>query len=218
MVKCTYCGETFPAEAATCPVCGLSLAEPGKAERKEKTKAGAAAKAATVAEVRTCPSCGKSYTEDYADTFCTCGVELVSAVLPRVPPGEQAPPAPASAAERPPTGTRCLVLLRPDKQPLRWFPLSKDATLIGRQDPVSGTFPDIDLAEWLDVAAVRKVSRKHALVLHSRASDAFFFRPLAGNTGTQIDADMVLPLRDYPLAPGRRIILGGAVRLRFEIA
>ena len=43
-------------------------------------------------------------------------------------------------------------------------------------------------------------------------------RPLAGNTGTQIEADMVPPLADYPLHPGTRLVLGGSVRFRFEIA
>ena len=36
-------------------------------------------------------------------------------------------------------------------------------------------------------------------------------------TGTQVDADMVPALLDYPLAPGTRLILGGAVRFKFEI-
>jgi hypothetical protein len=29
---------------------------------------------------------------------------------------------------------------------------------------------------------------------------------------------MVAAMHDYPLAPGTRLILGGAVRLRFEVA
>jgi hypothetical protein len=98
-----------------------------------------------------------------------------------------------------------------------YFPLEKDATLIGRLDAVEGCFPDIDLAAWLEPGQTRKVSRRHALILRSRATAAFSLRPLAGNTGTQIDADMAIPLSDYPLAPGQRMILGGVARFKFEV-
>jgi hypothetical protein len=127
------------------------------------------------------------------------------------------PPAPSLANERPGPGTRCLVLYGPDKQPLRYFPLRKDVTLIGRQDPLRGHWPDINLEEWLDEASARKVSRKHAVLFHTRADDSFSLRPLAGNTGTQIERDMVEPLKDYPLTPGTRLILGGTVRFKFEV-
>jgi len=80
------------------------------------------------------------------------------------------------------------VLFGPDKKPLRYFPVTKDAVLIGRLDAVAGVFPDIDVTEFLDQASARKVSRQHALVLRSRASKTFSLRPLAGNTGTQIEA------------------------------
>jgi hypothetical protein len=121
-------------------------------------------------------------------------------------------------ASRPPAGTPCLVLYGTSKQPLHYFPIDKEALLIGRLDAVSGLFPDIDVTQWLDPSLARKVSRKHALVLKLRSTGEFFLRPLAGNTGTQFGADMVEPLKDYPLEPGRRVILGGAVRFKFEIS
>ena len=73
----------------------------------------------------------------------------------------------------PPPGTPCLVLYGPDKQPLQYFALTKDAMLIGRLDAVAGTFPDIDLDEWFDRATIRKISRQHALILRlARHPDA----------------------------------------------
>ena len=162
---------------------------------------------------RVCPACGKTYGADFSDAFCTCGVELIDAASIVEEPTA---PVPASAV-RPPPGTPCLTLYGPDKQPLQYFALTKDTVLIGRLDPVAGNFPEIDVTQWLDAAAARKVSRKHALVLRSRQSGGFSVRPLAGNTGTQIEADMVPALADYPLKPGTRLILGGAVRLKFEI-
>jgi hypothetical protein len=166
---------------------------------------------------RKCASCGTVYGPDHADPFCTCGMELQPVSAAPVPSLPTPPPALDSAAEKPASGTRCLVLYGPDRKPLRYFPLRKDVTVIGRQDPVRGHFPDINLEEWLDEASARKVSRKHAVLFHTRAEGTFSLRPLAGNTGTQIEQEMVEPLKDYPLAPGTRLILGGTVRFKFEV-
>ncbi len=131
---------------------------------------------------------------------------------------EETEPAVKVRAVKPPSGTPCLVLYGPDKKPLQYFSLTKDATTIGRLDAVKGVFPDIDLDEWFDRSVIRRISRQHALILRTRATGAFALRPLAGNTGTQLEADMLTPLQDYPLRPGHRIVLGGVIRLKFEIA
>jgi len=88
--------------------------------------------------------------------------------------------------------------------------------MVGRQDPVEGVFPDIDLAACLDPATARRVSREHVAIVHSRHDGSFLLRPMPGNTGTQLETDMVAAGQDYVLTPGSRIILGGAVRLKFE--
>lgn len=141
----------------------------------------------------------------------------VAASLPAAPTLDASPAAP-SQGSKPPVGTHCLVLYGPDRQPLHWFALTKDATLIGRLDAPSGNFPDIDVDEWLDAVTARRISRQHALVLRSRITGDFALRPLPGNTGTQVEVDMVMPMNDYPLAPGQRVILGGVARFKFEIS
>jgi hypothetical protein len=118
---------------------------------------------------------------------------------------------------RPPAGTPCLVIYGADRTPRAYFPLTKDAVLVGRLDPVQGSFPDIDMNEWLSPAEVRKISREHALVLFSRAKKEFSIRPLKGNTGTQLEKMMLEADKLYPLQPGQRLILGGVARLKFEI-
>ena len=118
---------------------------------------------------------------------------------------------------KPAPGLPCMVLYGPDKQPLQYFALAKDTTLIGRLDAVAGNFPDIDLDEWFERSITRKISRQHVLILRSRAAKTFSLRPLVGNTGTQLESDMIAPQQDYPLKPGQRIILGGVIRLKFEI-
>jgi hypothetical protein len=191
MPVCPNCGTKVAVGVDVCFICGTTMQN----EAETGTE-------------RHCLACGKRYGSDYRDSFCTCGVELTA--------GQPALASPAHV-ERPPPGTRCLVLYGPDKSPVRYFPLTKDVTLIGRLDAVQGSFPDIDVDAWVDPGTARKVSRRHALVLHSRADDTLRLRPLGGNTGTQIETDMVMPLVDYPLTPGTRFVLGGGVRFKLEI-
>jgi len=168
----------------------------------------------TSATDRRCPECAKTFGPHYDDDFCVCGAELVQTA-----PAKPAPAKPASYAPiKPPAGTPCIVLYGEDRKPREYFPLTKDVLAIGRLDPVAGDFPDIDLNEWLEPAEARKISRQHALVLRLRTKKEFLLRPLPGNTGTQIEADMVLPGQDQPLSPGTRFVLGGAARFKFEIA
>jgi hypothetical protein len=232
MPTCGICGEELPEGARTCAVCGTSLHEVvlptasviTPAEHNEKTQVFPIPPMPP--DGRYCPSCRQVYGPEYPDTFCVCGIELLRAPPPPPPPPMPSPspaiPQEATTvkvrASRPAPGTPCLTLFGPDREPLQYFALTRDATLIGRLDALAGVFPDIDLDEWLEPAQARKVSRQHALVLRHRAQGSFSLRPLTGNTGTQLETDMVLPLQDYPLQPGHRLILGGVVRLKFEIA
>jgi hypothetical protein len=220
MPTCHVCGEAMPEGTRTCSVCGTTLPEPVPAARVLTPALSQQLPVHVPASLppggRYCPGCGIVYGVEYTDAFCICGTELVSppsAAPP--PPAEQ--PVPRGPVEKPPPGTRCLVLYGADRQLLHYFALNKDATLIGRLDAAKGNFPDIDLEEWLDAASLRKISRQHALVLRSRATGSVSLRPLEGNTGTQIETEMVLPMNDYPLLPGQRMILGGVARFKFEV-
>jgi hypothetical protein len=168
---------------------------------------------------RYCPGCGIVYGSDYTDAFCICGAELSSVLPGSTEPAATGPEIPPTHPPpvRPPTGTPSLVLYGADRRAIHFFPLTKDATLIGRLDAISGNFPDIDVDEWLDTPTARRISRQHALLLHSRATGTFALRPLPGNTGTQVETEMLLPGSDYPLKPGHRLILGGVARFKFEI-
>jgi hypothetical protein len=194
------------------------------------------------AGARYCPGCAKVYGPEHRDDYCICGIELVKelpapergAEIPMAAIMDEVPMAPilddepiaeegvrteiTATRSKPPSGTPCLVLYGPDKRPLHYFALDKDVTMIGRLDAVAGSFPEVDLDEWFDRATIRKISRQHALILRSRATGTFVLRPLVGNTGTQLETQMLTPTHDYPLRPGHRMILGGLIRLKFEIA
>ena len=217
MPSCSVCGEAMPEGTRTCAVCGTTLPEPAPVPRMPPSPTAPPVQANIPASVppggRYCPACGIAYGPEYTDAFCICGTELALA-----PTMSEAPvPPPRDTVTVPAPGTPCLVMYGPDRQPVHYFALHKDATLIGRLDAAKGNFPDIDLDEWLDDAAARRISRQHALILHSRATGGFSLRPLEGNTGTQIQTEMVLPMNDYPLIPGQRLILGGVARFKFEI-
>jgi hypothetical protein len=218
MPQCLICGEALSDGARVCTICGSTQPEDSVPVAAVVAAPATPSRLVLTAPAppgsRVCPSCGQVYGSDFTDPFCTCGVELMTA--PSAPAEHAAPALPAEPT-RPPPGTPCLVLIGADKQPVQYFSLTKDAVLIGRLDVVAGVFPEIDVTQWLEASTARKVSRQHALVLRSRTGGEFSMRPLAGNTGTQIETDMVPPLCDYLLKPGTRIILGGAVRFRFEM-
>jgi hypothetical protein len=248
MPACAICGEAIPDGSRTCSICGSSADEffPMGTELKldEKPRPIAAPPPAVPAGGSYCPMCATVYGPEHKDAYCNCGTELLRPAedVPMAPILDDVPMAPIldddpfldgpavpileeagdtalkNRSEKPSSGTPCLVLYGADKQLLEYFALEKDAVLIGRLDAVAGNFPDIDLDEWFDRATIRKISRQHALILRTRATNTFVLRPLTGNTGTQLETQMLKAMEDYPLRPGHRIILGGAIRLKFEIA
>ncbi len=100
---------------------------------------------------------------------------------------------------------------------LRYFPIVRDITKIGRCDPVAGEFPEIDVASIFPEDVARKVSRKHALIIRSRETGKIALRPLAKNTGTQVEQEVCADKADYALADGSRILLGRTVRMKLEV-
>lgn len=237
MAECAVCGDQFAPGAKSCGTCGTAVLatvdaapsrtapnNPPSSGPSSPTGAGLDGSASADAHSRECPECHARYGPDYADEFCRCGVALqigaagVAASTPGLPDAEPSVSGSASApiVAKPPAGTVCLVVYSADRQPVLYHPLDKDVTLIGRSDPVRGDFPDLDLGGVLEPDASRRVSRKHALLLRSRETGAFTLRPLAKNTGTQIEHDLAEDLKDYPVKEGTRIVLGGTVRVKFE--
>ena len=165
---------------------------------------------------RRCPACRERYDDSYRDSFCVCGAALV-AEQEELPPLDVIPLGPAKADLIPVSqpGVARLVIYSSDRQPIHSFVLDRDVIRVGRNDPVRGDFVELDVGRLFDAATARKVSRKHCLVLRSRETQTFVLRPLAQNTGTQVGDELATELTDYPLTDGTRIVLGGAVRMKF---
>jgi len=120
----------------------------------------AAPEASTPAEApaRVCPACGAQVGAD--DAFCeSCGAALVAAaeVAPAARPAAPAPVAPTAEA-----GPRLIVAASGVEIPL---PAGKEA-LVGREDPYSGIYPEVDLTPHGGEDA--GVSRRHFKMTPSR--------------------------------------------------
>lgn len=243
MPKCAVCDVELQPEQKTCHNCGSNVeatessgadglvATPLDLTLRPGSNERGLANPTSLPGERECPACGKVYEVTYQDEFCPCGTELqprngsASTVMPLpnspTPVSEPLPsPSPTipTGTQLPQIGTVCLVVYSETKprHPVRYIPLGKDVTAIGREDALRGDFPDVDLSSFLDDSLAKKVSRRHAEVLRSRDLKTFVLRPLPGNTGTQVGKELAQPGQDYPLIDGTPIIFGGVVWTKFE--
>ncbi|MBX3299224.1 MAG: protein kinase [Acidobacteria bacterium] len=88
------------------------------------------------------------------------------------------------------------------------FTLEKEENLVGRRDPTSNIFPEVDLSKF---DPQTKISRRHARIL--RDGSMYYVEDLGSSNGTVIipqatEAMRLLPHRPHPLATGDRIRLG----------
>ena len=96
------------------------------------------------------------------------------------------------------------------------YALQKDDNLIGRRDPMSNIFPEVDLSKF---DPQTKISRRHAKIW--RDGTAFMLEDLGSSNGTVIEGGMTnvfkLPAHQpYKLSSGDRIKIGDT-RLHFVV-
>jgi hypothetical protein len=216
MLACKVCGTELLDDAKACHVCGSSVDDDFSPTLAPALPDLEPVRMPAASGQRRCPACRERYDDSYRDSFCACGAALV-ADHPELPDIDLVPVGPAKAdlitASQP--GVARLVIYSAQRQPIHSFVLDRDVIRVGRDDPVRGDFVELDVGRLFDAATARKVSRKHCLVLRSRETQTFVLRPLAQNTGTQVGDELATELTDYPLTDGTRIVLGGAVRMKF---
>lgn len=91
------------------------------------------------------------------------------------------------------------------------FSLQKDDNLLGRRDPMSNIFPEVDLSKY---DPQTKISRRHARIW--REGNNFLLEDLGSSNGTILtraasDSFRLMPKQPQVLAAGDRIRLGDAV-------
>ncbi|MFA0733244.1 MAG: hypothetical protein LKKZDAJK_001686 [Candidatus Fervidibacter sp.] len=193
-VKCPHCGTENLDGALFCDECGASLTPTAAAEPSAAPAPTPSAPAAPSAGVVKCPSCQH---ENPADArFCeNCGATLAPA--PGVAPLPAAVPAVA------------LVLESGAELPLDF---SKGEVLVGRADPVSRVFPDVDLTPHGGYDA--GVSRRHCRLFHQ--GEQFFVEDLGSTNGTKLNGQALPPNQPRPIKDGDILELG-LLRLTFKI-
>ena len=182
---CPACGaDVLPGEAF-CANCGASLAAaPIPPEPLAEAEAGPA----------TCPACGAVI--EPGDSFCSdCGAALEAAPAPapvEAPVVETPPPAA-------PAGPR-LVAVDSGAE----IALLGDEILIGREDPVSGVFPDVDLTPHGGEEG--GVSRRHARIFVE--GGAYFIEDLDSTNFTFVNKQKLAPKTRQALNDGDEIRCG----------
>lgn len=182
-IICPSCGVQSPEGAAFCDSCGAPLPS------------------------GTCPNCHA--TVRAGDTYCDhCGHplrELATPVPPLVVSYDDIEP---DARPGPVLIPRLLVL--PAGNILSLVP-GQDSYVIGRVDPASGSYPDVDLVPFGGEEG--GVSRRHAQI--SRDGDRFFIEDLNSVNYTFVNKQKIPMGEIHPLNDGDEIRLG-RVLLRFK--
>ena len=115
-----------------------------------------------------------------------------------------------------PMVTAKLMVIGTNDLDLPTYNLEKDDNLLGRRDPLSNIFPEIDLSKF---DPQTKVSRRHARIW--REGGQFFIEDLKSSNGTVItrvigDSFRLVPNQPHPLTNGEKVKVGDTT-LRFVI-
>lgn len=132
-----------------------------------------------------CGNCGQRIAGD--DHFCPhCGTrQPIASPQPRIIP-------------------RLVIMADADVVTTTAFPLEKDTNLIGRNDPHTGVFPEVDLTSF---DPETKVSRRHARVY--REGGIFLVEDLSSVNGTFVNDNIRLyPKQPRALQEGDKLRLG----------
>ncbi len=210
-IKCPQCGTENLDGALFCDECGASLtevsAQPAEAAPAEAAPAEVAPAEVAPAEVAPpvvgalkCPSCGHENPPDAR--FCeNCGAALTApagAPTPAPSPVEAPPVAP------PPVMVPVAALVIAETGTELPLDFSKGEVLIGRTDPVSRVFPDVDLTPHGGYEA--GVSRKHCRII--KQGEQFFVEDLQSTNGTKLNGRFIPPNQPQPLKDGDILELG----------
>ncbi|HOU11850.1 MAG TPA: FHA domain-containing protein [Anaerolineae bacterium] len=196
MAFCTICGAQQPDDAAFCAICGAALK----------------VAAPQPPQPLTCPRCGAPLEPD--SLFCDmCGASLsraeaaviYSSTEPLVQPEPQDAPVYAP-------GPVPAHLVIQDSQTTLHLPQGKAEIIIGRDDPISNLFPDIDLTDY--GGDKTGVSRQHARILFQNGR--FFLEDRNSTNHTYLNEQLLEPWQPYPLRHGDEICFG-RLKVRFYL-
>ncbi len=197
MIKCSECGYENMDGLDYCDGCGAKLAAaapPPQAEAQAEAapaEQGAEAQAAPAAEA---PAPSEAPTEEIRPAEAPAAAEA---------PAPAAAEAPAPAPAEAPAFKARLHIVRGGRKGQE-FPLEEGNNAIGRWDPETGAFPEVDL-EQDDPEA--KISRKHALIRIENGKVTI--EDIGSLNGTYVNRGArLMPGNPVELKPGDEIIVG----------
>jgi uncharacterized OB-fold protein len=205
--RCPRCGASVLATDAYCSHCGAALAvapAPTAPPVPDDVQGQIVTSGATFSAA-TCPNCGAAVQP--GDRYCdNCGNELAPASgFPREP---QIPAEAPTETDTAPANLRLLV--QPVGIALQ-LPTDKDVYVLGREDPASGSYPEVDLVPYGGEEG--GVSRRHAQI--TRVGGQYFIEDLNSVNYTFVNRQKIAAGGPHPLRDGDEIRLG-RVLLRFK--
>jgi len=186
MIKCSQCGTENLDGAAFCDNCGFDLR--GAVAPPPAAETAVPPVSPPEAGVK-CPACGADNVA--GEAYCVnCGAELV-AVTPTPPPPVEAPPG---------LNPRLVIADTQAEIPLP----AKAEILVGREDPIGGIFPDVDLTPYgADEAGV---SRRHCKI--TLQGTQFSIEDLDTTNFTFVNKQKLTAKTPQPLNHGDEVRLG----------
>lgn len=218
--RCPTCqAEAVPGQAF-CDNCGADLSQVAPTQIVSHTPPDATpGPSAPAGGDATCPSCGMQTPPGAA--FCdNCGTALSSAGPGDAggqtwsPPPQQQPPPPSppqqppsySPPQQPPLSVAPRLVIQGKNATLP-FPQGKNEVIIGREDPVSNHFPDVDLSPHGGDEG--GVSRRHAKVMVQGAQ--CFIEDLNSVNYTFVNKEKLQPGSRRQLKDGDEVRFGRVV-------
>jgi len=211
-VVCPVCGAPAKAGEVYCDHCGAALASAAPTSPPAAPAASPAPPPAPApAAPLTCSNCGAQL--EPGSNFCDMCGAAVSAAAPApapaapLPPTEiplAAPPPPPVAAPPPVVAALSGRLIVQGSNAVLPFPPGRSEVIIGREDPVSGIFPEIDLVPHGGEEA--GVSRRHARVFVQGSQ--LMIEDLNSTNYTYVNQQRLTPGQPYPLKDGDELRMG----------
>ncbi len=202
MTKCSECGYENMDGLDYCDGCGAKLAA------AEGTPAPVAEAAPAVEAAPAPASAAAPQPAPVAPAPAAEPAPAVAEAAPaaEAPTGELTPPAPPAA----PAAAAVVAEFKAKLELIRGgrkgqeFPLDAGKNLIGRWDPETGSFPEVDL-EQDDSEA--KISRKHAMIIIENGK--FTIEDIGSLNGTYVNrGNRLIPGTPIELKSGDEIIIG----------
>lgn len=210
-MNCPNCNTTSPAGAIFCDNCGYDLrnAVPARAQTPPTVATPSAAPQAGPAAGETrCQNCGHNNVEGSA--FCEqCGSQLPQrppVTPPYTPPPSEHPPTPPVQVpynEPVVTPSAPRLVIQGSNTTLQ-IPPGKQEIIIGREDPVSNIFPDINLDPYGGQDA--GVGRQHAKI--TLQGGQVYIEDLNSVNHTWVNKQVIPANQKVPINNGDEIRLG----------